>query len=110
MAKKKRAATLSVVKLAAAVEKAAQQLAKETNVTLESSLRLGPGTILGRMLRDPVTMEAAQQIAGEITAKVGKTVMADAATTTLSPAVLVLDKRIIVGFIDPSRSGMTFDQ
>jgi hypothetical protein len=104
---KKRADTISAANLAKSVESAVGKLKVEKG-SIEPGLQVNGTLIIGRWLRESVTLETANALAQEITAQVSKSA-ALAAPGSLKPAVLAVDRRIICGFIDPSRTVIAFD-
>ena len=106
---KAKAETVSLTKLNEAVQRAAKTAAERNNVQLEPGLQFHPGVIVGRQIRDKVTLEQAQTMAADIIKGVSPALRA-AAPAKLSPVVLVRDKLIICGFIDPRQVPLAVEQ
>lgn len=95
----RRASTVSASKLSSVVERAAARASKASKVRLDKETILRPGSLIGRVVRDDITLDAAQSLADNISSVVAKS----SRTVGLAaprPAVMILDKRILVGFID----------
>jgi hypothetical protein len=96
----KRAATISVKQLSAAVEKAAKAVAEKNKAQFASGVRIGP-TISGKVAR-PTNMAQAQKLATDLTRSLsGKGGALAAAKSAVEPAVLIRGGEIICGFISP---------
>jgi hypothetical protein len=106
---KAKAETVSLVKLSEAVERAAKAAADRNNIRLEPGLHLHPGIILGRVIRDNLTMEQAQTVAADIVKGVAPALQATG-TAKLSPVVLIRDKLITCGFIDPRQQTLAVER
>jgi hypothetical protein len=89
--------TLSVKDLAQAVEKAVQLVAARHNVAFTPELKIYPGLIIGRQIRQAnITFQQAEQIATEITDLLAQETAASGdrvALSALSPEPIVVVKR-----------------
>jgi hypothetical protein len=106
---KAKAETVSLAQLSEAVERAAKAAADRNNIRLEPGLQLNPHLIIGRVIRDNLTMEQAQNVAADIVKGVAPALRA-IGTAKLSPVVLIRDKLITCGFIDPRQSTLVVDR
>ena len=96
----KRAASISLKNLSAAVEKAAQVVAEKNQTTFASGLHIGP-TISGKVAR-PKDFAQAEKLASDLTNSLTHTGGPFAAAgAALEPAVLIRGGVIICGFIAP---------
>jgi hypothetical protein len=102
--------TLSIKELSQAVEKAFQRVAAQHHIEFTPELKIYPGLIMGRQLRqDNLTFQPAEQIATEITEQLAPPPAhpgAAVAVSALSPDPMVVGIRraIIAGY----RSGPTW--
>jgi hypothetical protein len=99
-----KALTLSAKDIAKAVDAAVKLAAEKHKVQINTEFRIGPGTIMGRLLAQAnVNLQQAEQIAAEITNHVQQqhaTAASAAALTVpqLQPAVLIRNRLILCGF------------
>jgi hypothetical protein len=98
---KRKADSISVTDLQAAVAKAVK-LVNKKGISFEAPLAMHPGIIYGRVLRGAVTLENAQAAAEEITSNISAAAKG-IGLPKLVPAVLTVERRIICGFVDPTR-------
>jgi hypothetical protein len=103
----KRATTISLKELSAAVEKAAKQAGEKNQAQFASGIRIGP-TISGKVAR-PKDLAQAERIATDLTRSLtgGGGALA-AAGAAVEPAVLIHGGVIICGFIAPE--GLQFEE
>ncbi|MGO8854339.1 MAG: hypothetical protein ACLQO1_01310 [Steroidobacteraceae bacterium] len=90
----RRVTVVSVSKLSDTIDKAISTAAKRHNIGVESSNLLGPGRIIGRLIREP-DVNAAFSAAVDITARVNVLNGIDAV-----PAMTKLGGRILMGFFE----------
>jgi hypothetical protein len=102
----KRATTISLKELSAAVEKAAKQVGEKNQAQFASGIRIGP-TISGKVAR-PKDLAQAERIATDLTRSLTGGGAVAAAGAAVEPAVLIHGGVIICGFIAPE--GLQFEE
>jgi hypothetical protein len=103
----KKAMSLSITELGAAVEKAVKaERAKGTR--FDPQLHIKPGVIFGMQLAKEATFEEANALAERLTKQVSATAKR-AGITALTPVVLSMKKQITVGFVDPGRNPLVLE-
>ncbi len=103
MAKKvasKAAKSISLKELSVAVEKAIR--VDKDRLVPGTISQIHPGVIFGRQLNSNITLEEANEVAERITKSVSSAAKA-AGLNELTPAVLINNKLITVGFIGPTQ-------
>jgi hypothetical protein len=94
---KAKAESISLDELRGAVEKAVKKV--QGAGRFEDSFVSHPGVIFGRLIANQISLDEADSIAKTITDSVGAATK-KAGIPSISPAVLKLPGRIIVGFVE----------
>ncbi len=97
MAPQQRPRSITAKELTGAVEDAVRRVQYRHKIEFESGIRIGPGLIIGRQIRDRVNLDQAEEIAAQITEGL-TTAGGVIGGSSIKPAALVIDRRIIVGF------------
>ena len=98
------ASTISLGQLHGAVSAAVKAATEKHKLRLESELAIGPGILVGPLLRPDVPVEQAKQIAEEITQAAQNAMPAGQGVAAIAPlrsGVLFHDRIILCGFWPP---------
>jgi hypothetical protein len=96
---KRKAPTISVSELRSAVDKSVKRLKED--IRLQGSFATHQGVIFGRVLQDEVDLDIAEAAATTITTGVS-VAAGKAGLSALSPVVLKVPGRTIIGFVEES--------
>jgi len=98
----RRANVVSASRLNQIIDRVASNAAIKSVATFEKGVIFKPGSLVGLILRKDIPLAEAQGLATQISSGVKRSA-GSLGIKALKPAVLVVDKKILVGFIDPKQ-------